>query len=457
MSFDAQTVAQANEIGKGAVYGGVIDPSVDKFFAAKGSLYIRLSTDGVTPVSVYQKQDNGYTDAWTVLGSGGTPVSNNTSHYFGGYVNDDGPLKTAIALKKASVATVVENTGSTVALQALINAAVSGDIIEIQHNGPYSSVLIPSGVSMTIRAGAGFLPVFTALNALRLANNVSDFYLIGVKFLNCTTADANAKGSAITFDTVNYKVNGLYVSNCIFEKCTGSAVNLSYHMTIGGDNYANPYLLTDLSTNVNFVDCRLLRAGTDIIEGACLMLRGMNGATIRRCYSDTGDGSDPWAGEGRPRSFQLQYAINSVIEDCTAKKLLAGAQENYKLDQLSAGLSTFKNQVIVRRCFSQGAVEGFDNDDQGIVEFSECAAYLCTKGINMGKATSEGTIVSCIVAKCDYGVSIAAAVLAAKISIQNNQVFLSNISDYQILNNYVLNTNNLQGSRPSLLSLFLGP
>lgn len=371
--------------------------------------------------------------------------------YFGGYVDDNDTLKANIAAQKAAPATVIENTGVTANLQALINAASSGDVIEIQHNGPYGFITIPGSVPMTIRAGSGFQPVFTAQNTVRLLNNVNNVYLIGLKFLNCTTSAQNEKGSAICFNTNMYKADGFTVSDCEFEKCTGSAVLLAYHMTIGGDNYADPYLPSELSSNISFVDCNFLRAGTDIIEGACLHIRGVDGCIIRRCHSDTGDGTDAWAGEGRVRSFMLHYAINSVIEDCTAKKLLTGAQENFKFDQLSAGLSTFKNEVTVRRCYAEGGFEGFDNDDQGNIGFNQCVSWNTTRGFVHGKSTSEGSILSCFAINCNYGVYIPAAVPTATLDIRFNTVFRSSIKDYELLNGYILDTTNLQGSRPSLL------
>lgn len=351
-----------------------------------------------------------------------------------------------IAEAKIRAVTTIFNAGNTADLQNAINALLDNQVLEIQTNDTYGSILIPVKENIVIRAGAGFAPVFTDANAIRIQNASKDIFLIGLSFLNCTTANSNTKGSAICFEAHATIIDGLFISDCNFELCAGSGILLTYHHT----SYTANFTLEQLSKNVAIVDCDFLRASSDATEGGACMARGMNGIFICRCSIDAGDGSVVWAGENKTRGIHLQASINIEIDNCLVKNGNdpTANGEGFKFDMLSAATATFKSQGTVKNCVSYKTKQGFDADDQSIMNVINCKAFNCVnEGFIANKATSEGSFESCIAVACDLGFRLCGPVPASAFNLSNNLCVDCVTDDYCLDNGDILSDSNKKGVR----------
>jgi len=428
-----------------AYISGTVDPSVTPTYGEFGWVYSQL---GITGIKIFQKQDNGVTSNWLPLSSLGPNI--NLAPY-GECLDENDAVQAAIDAKKVQAAAATEATGITANLQALINAAANGDVIQINSNGPYGAITFPAAVGITLRAGTGFIPVFTAVNAITIPNGGLNLFFIGLKFLNCTSVDGNGLGSAICLEHLGIFTN-VYVSNCTLEKCSNSGILLAYHQTLGGDNYANAYSAAELSTGFWVVDGTLLRAASDITEGAAILCRGVQASGVRRTQVDAGDGTDPWPGEGVVRGVMFQSSRNISISNVLVKNgnNPAGNGEGFKMDNLATP-TDFACTVTVEKSYSTKNRKGFVCDDDFTANFRNCVATSnVLSGFDFRKATSAGTLYRSTGMGNGTGTFLEAVVPVGAVSLDCN-LMLRNTAQYNLANGYVLPIDNIQGARGAWL------
>jgi len=417
---------------------------------------------------IYQKVGKAHTD-WKKIGqidSEGKETTaeelieysmfGNSTSSFGGSITNcvtyDDNLQSIVDEAKNRPATTSFSTGDTLALQAAIDALSENGVLEIQTNDTYGEIILPVTKNIVIRAGQGFNPIFTGNGAMAFLNGAEKQFLIGLHFLNCTTPSSNVKGGCLLYNDNHTITKDIYISDCRFEKSTGSAVLLCYHQ----DSYTNNYQLNELSENINFLDCDFIRAGTDPVEGAANHLRGFNGVTIRRCFFDAGDGSDvAWGHDGKMRGTNLHACLNIRLQDTKALNSTINGGEGFKFDMLNASTAPFQNTGIVSRCYAENCLEGFDIDDQSDISLTDCIAFNCVEGFVMSKVTGSGGFEKCLAMKCGESFEIGSAVVPENVNLKCNLSVDSTIADFVLKNSMPLDVTNKTGTRDCLYSLFL--
>lgn len=318
-------------------------------------------------------------------------------------------------------------------LAAAITAASDGDVIEIQTNATYTGFTIPSATTLVIRAGYGYHPVITDSQACQLSDGAANVILIGLTFDACDlgAGNVNYQGSCVTFATQNARVENITFYQCQFiniADVSASAIMLSYHWSVGGDQYFDPPQPDELSTRVAFMDCYAYHACTDGIEGAAFNLRAVRDAVFYRCDID-GDA----ANVSDSRGIQLQNCPDAIISHCHVHDIGDGGgnNEGIKLNAIGSPTAVFGSGVVQYNTV-QLATEGIDIDDdvQGAVVYGNKVRDCSTEGISIDGGAPEFGIALVLGNKCynnDTGIFVQAGGLAL---LHNNHAFFNTTSNY---------------------------
>jgi len=331
----------------------------------------------------------------------------------------------------AQTATVVVTDTDADALATAIAGASDGDVIEVQTNAAYNPVVLPADKTLIIRAGQGYGPRFTGSRCIQIADGAECHLVSGFSFENYTTPNPNYNGAAIDFETRNSKITDVVFHNMSFGQVTaGSAVMLSYHWSEGGDNYAAPPQLNELSDTVSFVDCHFCESGAEGIEGGCLSLRAIAHPLILRCQIN--------GEEKNSRGIQLQNCTDLLIRDCAARGFGGGNGEGIKIDSIGSPVAV-RESGLVFNCICSECVEGIDIDDDADVVVLD---NLCFGNTDEGISIDDSAKCLCVGNVCfDNGVGILAEA-GSVTEMQYNSCF-GNTTDYSILNGYALPSSNV--------------
>lgn len=378
---------------------------------------------------------DGTPGSWEEVGSGGG----------GGYITILDRIQQAL-----EAAVTVTVTGVAAGdLQAAVAAAVDGDVIEVQTNATYSPITLPAGKTLTIRAGKGYGPKLTGTNCVNVDDGAADHIMSGFGFTGYTTGDNNAMGAGITFTTQGSKCSDLIFHNLHFEEATsGSAVMMSYHRTVGGDNYANPPQPSEMSDGIAFVQCHFYRACKDGTEGAELALRAFKNPFIYDCRFD-GDGLNA-------RGIQLQNCTDIWVEKNRAQGFPLNNGEGIKIDTIGSPVA-IRNTGWVLDNDCVDCIEGIDCDDYcDVVVLNNRCVRCSDEGISIdgGTAPAVGRVLAvgndC--SSCGKGI-LAEAGSVCELAFN---ACWDNTTNYSILNGYVLPGSNITVPRESVGRAFLG-
>lgn len=323
--------------------------------------------------------------------------------------------------------TAVLSDASPGALQAAINALAPGGVLHVATDATYAPVQLPGSKAMTIMAAPGRSPKISGANAITIMDGVVDVTVAGFELPSCSTGAPNELGACIALDH-QARFERVIFSSCNLRDVTsGSGVMLSYHQTLGGDNYAvAPVYPGEFSFRLAFVGCTFVHAGVEGIEGANLAIRGVEYAYVRGCTVD-GDNQDS-------RGIQFQDCISFLCEECVAGSFTGNGCEAFKADYLGAGGPpvSYRTSGVFRSCMAHDAYQGFDSDDQTACYAVNCVAVNCSidgfhvKG-SAGNPTPGWAAFECCTAHgCGHGFYVRSGSSAW---LRNNNAF-NNTTDY---------------------------
>ena len=236
-------------------------------------------------------------------------------------------------------------------LATKIGTLVDGDILEIQVSASYSSITIPSGIQFAIRVAEGYDIELNGAQGITLNNGATNVFLSGFIF-DSNTGGSNSKGSAICFQHEAI-VQDITFHNCAFRNNDTSAIVLSYHQAIGGDNYTVPNDPSEFSDRVTFVGCHFHKAADEPIEGASIVMRGINLAFIKDCWID---------GQDLCRLINIVNSTNAwVVNNRLTRGGGGGNGEGFKIDRL--GSPSYFNSCYCIGNHVTNCIEGIDIDD----------------------------------------------------------------------------------------------
>ncbi|MFH1742588.1 MAG: right-handed parallel beta-helix repeat-containing protein [bacterium] len=327
-----------------------------------------------------------------------------------------------------------DGTGDTTTVQAALNAASDGDIIEIADDGRYvedlsaSPVLAQAGLapalfSFTLRAAAGKHPVVEAANA-ETSQRMSILELPGRDMLGFAIWGCNGVTiQGIEFAALENSVNAFNVQSCItiadsanvtIEDCIvrgpgEPSPGEGTGILIAGVA-ANPFL-TD---NITIRNCSIIDPHYGITSAIFMKGSGTdaNHVTIEDCqFSNTTESAVDIdnAHEAVVRRCTMsdcKYGIhfaggNSIVEDCLvfyslSEGLKADVDENWN-DQIVG--------AVVRRCAFIG--NGVQNPEAGVrcadgasIRFENCI-IAGNGGPGLRVQTGSTTDVNVILDRCD--------------------------------------------------------
>lgn len=323
--------------------------------------------------------------------------------------------------------TKVLTTSGAGDLAAMIATLVDGDILEIQTNASYSPITIPGGVRFAIRVKKGYDVELNGAQAITLANGAANVFLAGFIF-DSNTGGGNGFGSAIGF-AHQAIVNDITFFDCTFRNNNSSAVLLSYHQSIGGDNYATAPLLSEFSYRVSFVQCNFDRASNDATEGAAIAMRGIFLPYIYNCNINARSIS---------RGIQLQDCLYCLVSNNKVLNAGGGGNgEGIKLDQL--GTPTYYNSGIFYRNNVSACIEGIDIDDTSESIVQENIVSLCSNEGIVLDDSSKGIFVGNITYNNQDGIRFE---LGSVGNLKCNVSFNNSNSNYLMDNGYVPDNSN---------------
>lgn len=317
-------------------------------------------------------------------------------------------------------------------LATKIGTLVDGDILEIQVSASYSSIIIPSGKRFAIRVAEGYDVEINTTQGITLNNGATDVFLSGFIFDSNPGGDPNNKGSAICFQHQAI-VNDITFHNCNLRNNGDSAVLLSYHQSIGGDNYIIANLLSEFSNRIAFVDCNFNKAANDPVEGGAITARGIKNILIKDCNFN---------GQDLSRCIHLQNNLDCfVINNKINRAGGAGNGEGIKVDKIGSPTYSNSGYVIyneVKRC-----IEGIDIDDTvSAIVYGNKVCYCSAEGISLDDS-SQGIFAGNITHNNYDGIR---AELGSIINLKNNLSFANSNQDYRMDNAYVPDDSNSTNS-----------
>jgi len=344
-------------------------------------------------------------------------------------------VKTKIDNLYAYPADVVLTTTGVADLQTAISALTEGQVLEVQTNATYDPIVIPTTKKIIIRAGIGWLPNISGARCIRVSHNADDVIVSGFIIENATNTGGNNNytGTCITFNDHEAIVNDVIFHNITMKTTTtGSAVVLSYHWSIDGDNYANPPQLSELSNNVAFVNCNTFRGCLDGTEGACIVLRAMKNAYISDCYIDNYNDAG--------RGISLQGFLSCLIENNKIFNIGGGNAEAIKLDQI--GTSPFVQTAVIDKNFTDTNIEGIDVDDNvSAIVTRNTTINSSGEGITLDDS-SRGYFADNVAYDCNSGILFETGSVGYLV---NNNMF-ENRTNYNMQNGYTPDASNISNS-----------
>jgi len=379
---------------------------------------------------------SGTPGTWEEVGSGG------------GGVSDLSLILSRIDEALDESATVVISTTGAADLQNAIAGASDGAVIEVRTNATYSPITLPAGKTFTIRAGKGYGPRLSGTNCINVDDGAKDHVVSGFAFTSYTTGDANAMGAGITFTNQGSKCEGLIFHNLHFEEATsGSAVLMSYHRSVGGDNYANPPQPSELSDGIAFVECHFYKACKNGVEGAALLLRAFDKPTVYGCKFDGGGLA--------ARGVMFHNCTNIWVEGCRVQGMTSNG-EGIKIDAIGSPVAV-RNTGWVLHNDVHDCVEGIDCDDYCDVVVMNNNCTSCTsEGISIDGGTPPAVARVLAVGNNCSDCSIGLRVDAGAICELSYNACWGNTNDYQISNGYALPGSNISMQREARGTSYIG-
>lgn len=316
------------------------------------------------------------------------------------------------------------------ALQTAITALTDGQVLEVKTNASYNPIQIPSGKSFVLKNVFGYAPKIIGQNAITLLNGASDVKIAGFVLENNTTGDNNAKGACIAL-AHQAKVSDIVFYNlCMREVSSGSAVMMSYHQTINGDNYATAPTISEMSSNISFINCHFSRACKDNTEGGALTVRGINKLYVADCHFDNQNLTS--------RGIQVQDCINSLIEYNEVLNVGGSNAEAIKFDEIGTMVG-YRITGIVRRNKISGCREGIDVDDKcDIIAIDNNCSNCLEEGISVDDS-ARAILIHNVCFNNVYGIRLESG---SVVDLKNNICFNNSSSNYQIENGYTLDNSN---------------
>lgn len=360
--------------------------------------------------------------------------------------NIQGKISQALA-KTATVVVTGTNAGD---LQAAIAGASDGDVIEVQTNATYDPITLPASKVFVVRAARGFCPVLSGTNCVKIEDGAADHIVSGFGFKSYTTGDTNAMGAGITFKDQGSKCQDMIFHNCSFEEVTaGSAIMMSYHRSVGGDNYANPPQPGEMSDGFAVVSCHFYKACKDGTEGAAVALRGFKNFVAYDCWIDGGE-----LGGSGARGLLLQNCTNFIVEKNRTRGMTTNNGEGIKVDNIGTPVAVWNSGLVYDNDLNK-CIEGVDCDDYADVVVVGNRCTLCSgEGISIdgGAAPAIGRVqaVGNACTRCLVGFKAEAG---STCGLYFNACW-DNGTNYSILNGYVKPASNIEEARYAALPMF---
>lgn len=333
--------------------------------------------------------------------------------------------------KVNAIATVtLTDTGAT-ALQTVIDAASDGDVIEVATNATYSPIVLPADKGLTIRGAFGCVPEITGQHGVLISNGTRDTLIARFQFPGCSTVNANWKGAAVAL--VHQAVfDKVVMYQCSFPEVTnGSAILLSYHQSISGDNYATtPSYPSEFSTKFGVIDCEFFHACKDGTEGAAIVARGLEWLYVRGCHVNGNAVSS--------RGILAQVCKNVWVEDNRLHNFGSGNSEAIKFDLIGAGSEICTGVILRNICYD--CVEGVDVDDYVGVHVQSNLCYNCANEGFSIDGDSSALLIGNTAHNCVDGFR---AETGSIVDLRSNCSFANSSNNYRMDNGYSPDSSNL--------------
>lgn len=332
--------------------------------------------------------------------------------------------------------TVLHTNTDPTSLNTIIQTLNDGDILEVDSSAIYNPISIPPNKELIIRSVLGKSINLTGTECIKLMNGARDIIIANVLIQNCSSPADNERGAGVSFGEIHAKVSNISFYQMSIDTVTnGSGVMLSYHWSVGGDNYATPNTISECSSDVRFINCSFYKANKANTEGAALSLRGITNSFIYNC-----DFRDDTLSM---RQIQLQNCINGYISKNNIRNTATPGtnSEGIKLDDL--GGCTFRTTGYILENTIKNAIEGIDIDDNVTAIVMDNICYDCTEeGISVDDS-AICLIVRNLCYNCRFdansaGIRVESGALVSM--YQNNCV--NNIINYRIQNGYTLPAGN---------------
>lgn len=347
-----------------------------------------------------------------------------------------------LSIKLNTVADLETTDITATALQTVIDTMEDGEILEVRTNATYNPIVLPANKSITIRAGIGYTPKISGQHAVLISNSSNNIIVSGFSFPSCSTINSNWKGACVALDH-----QGMF-ENIIFHRCSfpevnnGSAIMISYHQSIAGDNYATTP--KNYSSKLGIIECDFFHACKDAIEGAAISCRAVDYLYVRNCRINGNDINS--------RGIQAQNCTNTMIENNIIYGFGSSNSEGVKLDRIGSGTDittgVIQNNVIFN------CVEGVDIDDYASGVIRNNLVYNCTgEGISVDGDEGSAIIQANIVHNCNRGIY---AESGAIVNLKSNYSF-SNTINYLMENGYSIDTTNLTVAPFNAFAAVLNP
>lgn len=332
--------------------------------------------------------------------------------------------------------TVLHTNTDPTSLNTIIQTLNDGDILEVDSSAIYNPISIPPNKELIIRSVIGKSINLTGTECIKLMNGARDTIIADVSIQNCSSPADNERGAGVSFGELHAKVSNISFYRMSIDTVTnGSGVMLSYHWSVGGDNYANPNTISECSTDVRFINCSFYKANKSNTEGAALSLRGITNSFIYNCNFRDDTLS--------MRQIQLQNCINGYIAKNNIRNTATPGtnSEGIKLDEL--GNCTFRTTGYIFENTIKNAIEGIDIDDNVTAIVMDNICYECTEeGISVDDSAicliMRNLCYNCRFDANSAGIRVESGALVS--IYQNNCV--NNSINYRIQNGYTLPAGN---------------
>lgn len=336
----------------------------------------------------------------------------------------------ALGKVDAAATTTLTDTGAT-ALQTAIDAASDGDIIEVASGATYNPITLPANKGLTIRGALGSFPRISGQHGVLISDGTRDTVISRISFPACSTVNANWKGAAVALEHQG-QFDRVVFHQCSFPEVTnGSAILVSYHQSISGDNYAtSPVYPTEFSTKFGVLDCEFFHACKDGTEGAAIAARGVDGFVVKGCTVNGNAVSS--------RGVAAQVCKNVWVEGNRLHNFGSGNSEAIKLDRI--GTTTEDTTAVILNNICYDCVEGVDADDyvQALIQGNLC--YNCTdEGISVDN-DAHALIIGNVTHNCTDGIR---ADSGSTVELYNNCSFANSSNNYRMDNGYSQDASNL--------------